>query len=261
MGTSELSDRRSSSRGEGQPLPTFQCGRDPDCKDARLLPPGLFSDFMFYSANNHPLHGIFACDPENALSWIERVVVEVTTVGLTLFAVFFQEEWVQNGNPPKRFPQLGNPWVFSVVMVTLPGILIWWTLFLLFTCPWCGQIDRSRASASQIRVASYWSWAGACLGYALFGLGIAAIILPRVAADLQECGGTIFYGRLRGYVITWMLMVFVYFNPFIAWGQPNPNGPMCFGDYIGLGQWRIEKQRFQALCRDAVMIADSEVVE
>merc|ERR1711879_441831 len=57
-------------------------------------------------------------------------------------------------------------------------------------------------------------------------------------------------GRLKGYVIGWLSMVLIYFNPLVAWGQTDPVGGMCIGDLIGLGQWRIEKQRFQTLCLD-----------
>merc|ERR1711974_461380 len=55
-------------------------------------------------------------------------------------------------------------------------------------------------------------------------------------------------GRVTSYIFAWAMMVGVYFNPFVAWGQPDPAGKLCAGDYIGIGQWRVEKQRFQGLC-------------
>merc|ERR1712070_887398 len=63
---------------------------------------------------------------------------------------------------------------------------------------------------------------------------------------------TVITGRLEGYIISWMLMVLLVFNPLVAWGQPDPAGEFCLGDIIGLGQWRIEKQKFQHLCIKAL---------
>eukprot|EP00928_Gymnodinium_smaydae_P044743 TRINITY_DN29861_c0_g1_i2.p1 TRINITY_DN29861_c0_g1~~TRINITY_DN29861_c0_g1_i2.p1 ORF type:complete len:455 (+),score=76.08 TRINITY_DN29861_c0_g1_i2:66-1430(+) len=241
-------------------IPVVQFGRDPDCEGSWPLPPGLLEDLAYYSANNHPFHSIFCCDPENALSWLERCVMEVTTVALTLFSGFFHKEWVVEERPPGSFPALGYPYVFSVVMITLPGLLVWWTLFLLFTCPCGGQVNLSRATKEEERRAARWSYAGASIGYLLFAIGLSALFLPSIGADFMQCYGIILLARVRGYVINWLLMVFIYFNPFLAWGQANPRGPPIVGDLIGLGQWRIEKQKYLARCRDALSMGDSEAV-
>jgi len=56
-------------------------------------------------------------------------------------------------------------------------------------------------------------------------------------------------GRVKAWFITWALYVFLQFNLFLAWGNTDPTSNGCFfpavGDIVGLGQWRIEKQRFQ----------------
>jgi len=141
--------------------------------------------------------------------------------------------------------------VFNLVMVTVPGLVIWWALFLLFTCPGLGCVDESAASPANVRRAF---WVRACstaLGYVIVLLGCLAIF--SVETHINDYWRPLASGRLKGYVISAVLMVFVYFNPLIAWGQPNPDATSChIGDLIGLGQWTIEKQRFQAVCEEAL---------
>merc|ERR1719343_416636 len=54
-------------------------------------------------------------------------------------------------------------------------------------------------------------------------------------------------GRLQGYLLFWIIQFGIYFNLFVAWGQTDPAGGCSLGDYVGLGQWRIEKQRYRKL--------------
>merc|ERR1712083_710425 len=70
--------------------------------------------------------------------------------------------------------------------------------------------------------------------------------------------------RLTGYLIPWAMMLSLYFNPFIAFGQPDPYAEKSckyyiamVGDLIGLGQWRIEKQFFQRILVEALHLSDS----
>jgi hypothetical protein len=64
-------------------------------------------------------------------------------------------------------------------------------------------------------------------------------------------------GRALSYIYSWLLALGVYFNIFIAWGQPDLHGTFSIGDKIadlvGLGQWRVEKRRFQNLRKKSAM--------
>merc|ERR1719198_761310 len=67
----------------------------------------------------------------------------------------------------------------------------------------------------------------------------------------------IFQSRLLGYVINASMSGGVYFCAIAAWGDPRPPQDAKLasvggiGDLVGIGQWRIEKQKFQAVCVQA----------
>jgi hypothetical protein len=243
---------------------TFQCGRDPEADCCCLLPPGWCSDLYYYSANIHPLHGIFACDPNNRLSNMERLGMELATIGFSLCTSSFKQTWVIDEDPPIWFLKYSP--VFSLLVVTLPGYAIWYSLFFLFTCPCC-LVDRAVALEAKVRRSDMCTRIGGFLGWCLL-LALVVLLLGAIAYNMLTIPGilhssgkgphqivltiwknlhfnTVVIARIQGYLIAWGLMIFVYFNPLIAWGQPDPYGKAVLGDYIGLGQWRIEKQRFQ----------------
>merc|ERR1719198_34254 len=71
---------------------------------------------------------------------------------------------------------------------------------------------------------------------------------------LQDDYIPVLLARLYGYVVSWLIFVLVIFNPFCAFGQPDPMGQsMYFAELIGLGQWTIERQRFQMQCLQAAL--------
>mmetsp|Transcript_61624 Transcript_61624/g.198480 ORF Transcript_61624/g.198480 Transcript_61624/m.198480 type:complete len:475 (+) Transcript_61624:118-1542(+) len=243
--------------GRAGPTPrvprTFQIGFDPDRRGSSaldILPPGWLKDFYYYSANNHPFHGIFECDPCHPLSKPERIAMEVATMGYALFTTFLRHRWLDEGEAPQE--ALAHPLLYKLLISTLLSMVVWWTLFLLFTCPKLGSVDESQAGQRQIKKAKCWRCCGESLGYIVVVVGLCLILVT----VYRGCGQgklvnyclTVVSGRIMGYVISWCLFAFVYFNPIIAWGQPDPNAKFNLGDYIGLGQWRIEKQRFQMRC-------------
>mmetsp|Transcript_96461 Transcript_96461/g.273156 ORF Transcript_96461/g.273156 Transcript_96461/m.273156 type:complete len:612 (+) Transcript_96461:105-1940(+) len=232
------------------PRAAMQVGCDPDLERPTYnpFPAGWWADFCYYSANNHPLHGILACDPVHPLSWIERLAMELATIGMSHFSAGLHQSWVVEGRAPLAL--LANGAVFSLVMVTLLGMAMWWTLFLLFACK-CGQVDASQATRARQRSARALRCAGATVAHSLCALGIGALVWQSFLG--WDVGLLVARARLQSYVIFWLLMAFVYFNPVVAWGTPDPSKPQSGpGDLIGLGQWRIEKQRFQALCLQAL---------
>lgn len=247
----------SSERGEVVPLsgrsaaaspPEFQCSWD---GPRFRLPVGWWPDLVYYSANNHPLHGIFACDNEHPLSWIERLVMEVASIGFSAATLALHDKWViqHRGLNEEDLVILGNEFVFSLVVVTLPSVVMWWTLFLLFTCAKCHP-NAAKVTEQEVIKARRWRSVGAAIGYMLVIVGVAGWFCMRYLHTIGRRlhRARLVKGRLKAYFIATFMMAFVYFNPFVAWGQPVPGGRFNLGDYIGLGQWRIEKQRFQAMC-------------
>jgi len=230
----------------------FQAGKDPDCKSWHPFPPGWWQDVYYYSANNHPLHGIFMCDPIHPLSWIERVCMEIATWGFTMGTSLMHRRWVEENHAPLEF--LSDEQTFSMLMVTIPGLIVWWTLFLLFTCK-RGQVNHAHSTQVQTKKAWWMRCVGASFAYFFCVAGVAYTIyffVEKVLNKNQEVEPyleRLVIARLKSYLLFWFLIFFVYFNPLISWGTPDPNKPQTgIGDLIGLGQWRIEKQRFQVKC-------------
>merc|ERR1711963_124176 len=74
----------------------LQVGCDPDCVGS-CIPPGWSQDLFYYSANVHPLHGLFACDPEHRLNWLERVFIEFVTIAFVFCVAGLEYSWVHEG--------------------------------------------------------------------------------------------------------------------------------------------------------------------
>eukprot|EP00747_Dinoflagellata_sp_TGD_P054474 gnl/TRDRNA2_/TRDRNA2_149040_c0_seq1.p1 gnl/TRDRNA2_/TRDRNA2_149040_c0~~gnl/TRDRNA2_/TRDRNA2_149040_c0_seq1.p1 ORF type:complete len:538 (+),score=60.85 gnl/TRDRNA2_/TRDRNA2_149040_c0_seq1:68-1681(+) len=239
-------------------VPKLQIGCDPDGGHLwGMLPHGWTADIHYYSANNHPLHGIFSCDPKHPLSQWERTMMEIATVGLSLFGASWKHRWVTEGQAP--FAALTNEHIFRLSLITLPAVIIWWIFFMLFTCPKYGIIDESCADPTEVRKARSCERVGVWIGHGLLLLGICVIVvrIVHVARSVDESLQLqiIMIGRLEGYAFSWMLMLLVYFNPFIACAD------WLLGGLIGLGQWRAEKTRFQVRCIAALQKVEASLAE
>lgn len=254
---SMLSRFSTKSPSESPEVRTFQIGFEKDLLGSSWnpVPLGWWADLYYYSANNHPIHGILACDPNHPLSREERVGMELSTIGFSFFSAELQASWVEDHHAPLKFLEV--PLVFSLIIVTLPGIVIWQVLFFFFTCPNCGFVNNAHAAGDEVQKAKRWSCVAAVIAWCLLSLGIIGGIIHLVLSIIKHHEDTgrvskhlelVFFGRLRGYVIAWLTMLLISFNPLVAWGQPNPAGTPSLGDYIGVGQWRIEKQRFHWFC-------------
>jgi len=152
--------------------------------------------------------------------------------------------------------KFANDFVFITVFATLPGVVLWWVLFLLFTKP--GIIDQASSKKEDIARARKWQCVGETFGYliavcVLIGV-LAFAFYGRKYISLEDNTVVVIRGRVRGYFVFWFLQTFVYFNPLVAWGQPDSTTTTFgfLGDLIGLGQWRIERQRFQWICAKAL---------
>jgi len=232
----------------------FQVGFDPDCEGWNPFPPGWWKDFHYYSANNHPLHGILMCSPVHPLSWVERFWMEIATIGFTTLTGVLQDRWVLHNKYPEQLAFLHNPFMFSLVLVTIPGMMIWWTLFLLFTCK-SGHINKASSTPAEERSAWKKRTFAATVGYILCVLGLMMLLWFCTYFHYTTINAMwpyyrlVIVGRIKSYIICSGLALFLYFNPVIAWGTTDPEKPQLgLGDLVGLGQWRIEKQRFQVRC-------------
>lgn len=236
----------------------------------QIFPPGFWSDLNYYSANNHPLHGIFMCDRFHPLDWKERVMMELSTWCSTWFAL-----WVMGATKgyairnmfESLFPGC-HELLFSLVFVTLPGIAWWYLLYFLFTMP-CANINEADSTRMEIKKEQRIRWSGELTGYLLV---VISLILPFTSGLIDQhvpestiadavgkkdhprlrALAAVLVGRGKGYVIAWLMMALLYFNPLVAFGDPNPLGESTvlrlLSDTVALGQWRIERTRFQALC-------------
>lgn len=232
----------------------FQVGKDPDCKKWCLIPPGWWHDLCYHSANNHPLHGVFMCDPIHPLSWMQRAAMELALIGYTAAVSVMHHRWVEGNKCPEEVHFLHDHITFILVVVTIPSVLAWKILFLLFTCK-CGQVNHAQSLKQERERAWRLRTAAATLAYIMCILGILCIakffitIHYDTESKLFAVCGWVLIARFKSYLFEWWLILFVRFNLLIAWGTTDPSGPPArLGDCIGLGKWRIEKQRAQVKC-------------
>jgi len=243
-------------------LSTMQFGIDADCRRYSgrwFIPPGWWKDLVYYSANNHPLHGILSCDPSGRLSALERGMIEIATCGLSLVNQNLKLAWVEHRRhtfiegaaPPLALRQ---PLVFSIIVVTIPGVFIWYALWALFTMPKCGMVNEALAPQKEVKRAKKFTCCGEICGHILVCVSVLFVVWRMIVNPHGVWDNllAVLFSRLQAYVSAWLFMLCITFNPIAAWGQPDPSGPFCAGDLLGLGQWRVEKQKFQVSCLRAL---------
>jgi len=98
------------------------------------------------------------------------------------------------------------------------------------------------------------------IGFVLVLVAIVLIIADSASTnyDRGDARARFFgalFSRCLSYIIYWLTVLCVYFNPLVACGQTDPfpePGFECklafLGDMSGIGQWRIQKQYFQNMC-------------
>lgn len=254
-------------------LPTIQLGIDRDCRrhGHGPIPPGWWQDFLYFSANNHPLHGIFSCDLMGKALPLERAAIELSTCGLTLALSVGIAMLVENCvkldkggvscTSASPAPLLRQSLALDIVLVTLPSIAIWHLLYNLFMMPRFSKLNEAFASDANIVRAWRFRACGEAVAYILVALGVSALIWRAYAKPkvMWDDLSLIFQARLQAYAFEWSFMLLVTFNPIAAWGQADPDGPYCAGDMLGLGRWRLEKQQFQVSCLRALQSGHSGI--
>lgn len=236
-------------------------------EDEDICPSGLWSDFYYFSSNNHPLQGIFLCDPFHPFDWRERVMIELSTcffsfLVLTLLITHVLADFMEAAGVTFVSFQL-----FSLIFSTLPSIAWYYILYYLYTAP-CATIDDSQASVEETNKNQKIRKITETIGHTLV---ILSVILPVVcfllAPDLKlsealhelETAGlfvttmkTVVSGRIKAYLLSWFMMLLRQFNTLVALGDPNPLAEKTLlsrlVDLVAVGQWRIEHMRFKALC-------------
>lgn len=206
---------------------------------------GWRSDLYYYSANFHPLHGIWGCDANNRLERWDRLMSEISV--LCYGAWMAVERWhMQHGGDQPAW--LEEDFYFQLTCVTIPGMLLGNILFFLYTTPqW--TVDESVADKEVIEKARWVSDVGDWLGNFVVVCLIVSLVIRVYRFELvngdeipTQIVVDMVMGRLNAYLISWVLMVGINFNPFIAWGSTK-HDETCLGDWIGLGQWVMQKRK------------------
>jgi hypothetical protein len=164
-----------------------------------------------------------------------------------------QLEWIKTHKNDFGF-------VTNLLYVTLPGMVLWYILSFLFTMP-CANVNEASDSPAEIHRGRIVRRVGAVTGHLITLLGFAGLAMVMIylqdSDHFKESLILVARGRIKGYLIAWILMVSVCFNPFAALGNTDPDqssytvlDKLC--DCVALGQWRIEKMRFQNLCRQGL---------
>lgn len=210
---------------------------------------GWRSDLYYYSANVHPLHGIWACCHNNRLDRKDRTMMELAAMCFCFWMEHERKAVVELSGVGVLHPLLQPERNFRLACVTLPSIGIYFILILLFTTPIIGTVDESQAKPAAISRAHMFSVAGDFVG-TLFSLGVLSCTILRVffvhdsISISQALIINTVYARCSAYVLNWALICGVYFNPFIAWGSTQPGRPsllLQLADLVGIGQWHMER--------------------
>lgn len=257
--------------GRASEDPECQCC-DPDCRVTLCCTaPGMLWDFCYYSANNHPLHGIFSHSPLHRLSTLERICMEITTISFGFFTCLLKTKWVDERDSPFPFfneqSDAVRKYMFSLLVVTLPGMIMWRFNWMAFTTP-CFIVDKAKATSSKKKFCGCLAHSAEVLGYVFCLVSIAFIVFDiffreGISGKLSmedhiKHSYAIAFTRAQAYILEWAIMLGLYFNPWFAWGHSDvtPGTKSCLVTYVadnlGLGGWRIQKQEFQNNCIHAL---------
>jgi len=251
----------------GGPVQRRQPGRlqlcmDPDASIFTLgIAPGWLSDFLYFSANNHPLHGILSCSPQNRFLRMERIAMEIAVIAFTSITANYKKKWTELKEVPDWLPDwayfLTDPYWFTLAMVTIPGFIYRKLLFFLFTVPCC--IASPDSGGCMKCCSGFFTWIFETMGYLIVALAVGLLATEYFTYDGENYENRNKYfealvwvsvlGRVNGWGVYWAMYLGLQFNPWLAIGQPDPKVSENFVvTAIALGQWRIDKQRFQNHC-------------
>jgi hypothetical protein len=107
------------------------------------------------------------CDRYHPLDWKERLMMELSTLCLSWFALWaFVHVACREGHAPRHAPyvecsmnandpehihgSIGDKIMFSIVGGMVPGLIWWQILFHLYAAP-CANIDESQTSIAEVK--------------------------------------------------------------------------------------------------------------
>jgi hypothetical protein len=226
--------------------------RQPDCETAegdqktyspletwiyRFVDAGWLADFWYYQKNHHPLLALFLADPDNPLSRLDRVKIELAVNGYNLFASTIAV--VQSDSFVNRI-------ALSIAIVSLPMLAFRTLLLMLFTCPCLHHRNRYPACCHGCCLRCL-RGTGHTMGTVYFLGGTALLVLGALTA--MRFGS--------GFVLTWLFswalsyVLCVLYDlcfPFnclktCVWLRRHPWRYVCLGAmrFSGLAQWAIER--------------------
>ena len=200
---------------------------------------GYFHDFWYFQKNNHPILGIFLADPDNPLSKLEHFNIEFCTNSWNLLfsAVVF-----------KFATDNKYVYLYSLLLVTIPVIIIRSILLLLFTCP-CLQSRNNFRTYFQTCCNTFLWDTGRAVGTLCFLCGIGILILGIFLA--LRCGKGFVASWLFSWGMSYVLCIFsdlaFKFNPFYIFvmiRENNITNILTLGSLriLNVGQWLIDRR-------------------
>ncbi|CAK0899800.1 unnamed protein product, partial [Prorocentrum cordatum] len=130
-----LARRRLLGRGADTEL---ACG----CMCLGIFAPGRWEDLKYYSANR----GIFMFDLGHPLDWKERLMMEISTLCDAWFVMQTATQLADAAGAITGGSQ--SKALCSLLFTTMPGMVWWYALFMLFTVP-CTDVDESAKVAKM----------------------------------------------------------------------------------------------------------------
>jgi hypothetical protein len=238
----------------GPPAPHFSSmfllGREKDTPlHFGMFAPGWWEDFKYFSANNHPLHGIFMCDWYHPLDWKERLMMELSTwcySWISLWVLGRHHDVFEDLHDLARFFHMLP---YTILFAMLPGIIWWHVLRLLYAMP-CANMDETRTSVAEVHQTRKIRRASEIVAHILvlttWCLPLAFLPFPHGVVIMH-----VVLVRVKAYLLTWMLFLLIPFNPLLTIGNPNPltqQTTLCkvLGK-LGIGKWRLQKLQFNCL--------------
>jgi len=181
------------------------------------------------------------------------------------FMVFATQAKVLGKVGPVKMDEWMHPALHALVIITVPSYILWYTLCMLYTMPGCGDADPSMDTPDRVRRAGLIDLLGDILGHLLlitmFALTVRYYIFHPEGLPTKAFIIEVLIGRCYGYLLQWLTMLCVYFNPVLMIGSADPEDVSLFSymcDRAGVGQWSREKERFQQKCAE-VLRTQSEV--
>lgn len=131
--------------------------------------PAWRADFLYYEKNMNPVFGLFFCDPQHPLTFLERLDIEFCVYGWVFFtsALFAltkqsREQNLRQGEQLEEYRYTNaNKYLASFLLVSAPSMLLRVFLFYIFLCPCIVSISWPRQAVNCCSSLTSLAWHGA----------------------------------------------------------------------------------------------------